>query len=170
MHLMSINPEAASHADILALYERAPAELEATVATLSPEALDLAQPGHWTMRQIVHHIVDGDALWAGTTKAALAKSGTAYEHEWYTGNDEMEVALDYAHRPIEPALALFRASRAYLSQAIRHLPDAWARFVVFQHSDQAGENVTVEDMLRGQAAHALEHIEEIRETLKAHGR
>ncbi len=155
-----------SHADILALYERGPAELEALVATLSPAKLDLAQPGHWTVRQIAHHIADGDALWSGALKAALAKSGTAYSHEWYTGNDEMELSLDYAHRPVEPALALFRAHRAYFSEVIRHLPDAWERFVIFKSSDHESRE-TVAGIVRSQAIHALEHLEEIQDTLQA---
>jgi catechol 2,3-dioxygenase-like lactoylglutathione lyase family enzyme len=158
-----------SQADKLALYERCPAELEALLAPLTTAELDLAQPRHWTIRQIVHHIADGDALWSGALKAALAKSGTAYSHEWYSGNDAMELALDYAHRPIEPALALFRAHRAYFSQVISHLPDAWERFVLFQHRDQAEDRVTVEVIVRSQATHALEHLEEIQDTLKARG-
>lgn len=158
-----------SQAEKLALYERAPAELEALVSGLSADALDLAQPGHWTVRQIVHHIADGDALWGTAIKAALATSGTTYSHEWYTGNDEMERTLDYANRPIELSLALFRVHRAYFSALIRHLPDAWERFVIFQQSDQAGERTTVEEIVRSQATHALEHIEEIQETLKTQG-
>ncbi len=158
-----------SQAENLALYERAPAELEALVGNLSADALDLAQPGHWTVRQIVHHIADGDALWSGALKAALATSGTDYSHEWYTGNDEMERTLDYANRPIELSLALFRVHRAYFSELIRHLPDAWERFVVFQHDGQKGERVTVEEIVRSQATHALEHIEEIQDTLKTRG-
>ena len=40
------------------------AELRAALAELAESDLDLALPeGGWTIRQIVHHIVDGDDLW-----------------------------------------------------------------------------------------------------------
>ena len=164
-----------SLAESLALYEQGPDRLEAMVVNLSAADLDLALPGRWTVRQIVHHIADGDALWSGTIKAALAKSGGTYSHDWYSGNDEMDVALDYKGRAIEPSLALLRANRGHLSQLVRHLPDAGQRFVIFQRGEgeaASGEAAptAVAFMLRIQAIHVLEHIEEIEATLKAHGR
>ena len=48
---------------ILNLYADGPAKLEAALAGLSEPDLDLALTSDsWTIRQIVHHIADGDDL------------------------------------------------------------------------------------------------------------
>ena len=47
-------------AELLSLYADGPAMLEAALVGLSESGLDRAKaPGEWTIRQIVHHVVDG---------------------------------------------------------------------------------------------------------------
>lgn len=55
----TFNPDAT-----LAQYADSPAQLEAILNGLTESDLELAQPPDtWTVRQIVHHIVDGDDIW-----------------------------------------------------------------------------------------------------------
>ena len=59
----------------LALYADGPTQLEAVLMGLTESDLNLAQPGDsWTIRQIVHHLADGDDLWKTCIKAALGNS------------------------------------------------------------------------------------------------
>src|SRR5262249_51361819 len=96
----------------LALYLQGPAALDAALAGLDPADLDRApQPGAWTIRQIVHHIVDGDNLWTLPIRVALGSPGAVYNSEWYSPDNAWAETLNYAGRPIEAALALFRANR-----------------------------------------------------------
>ena len=158
-------PAPLSTQELLARYEQGPRELDAVLARLSDADLDIARvPGEWTIRQIVHHISDGDDLWALVIKAALAASGASYNHEWYTTDNACFVPLDYAGRSIEPALALFRATRAHIAQLLRHLPaEAWERYVMFKgHGMNNPAKVTVALVVMIQAKHALDHIDEIR--------
>ena len=74
---------------ILARYADGPAQLEAAIAGLSEEELDLAQTADtWTIRQIVHHVVDGDDIWvcaSRTTTASKLPWATAAARSPYSG-------------------------------------------------------------------------------------
>jgi uncharacterized damage-inducible protein DinB len=57
---------------VLAKYLEGPALVEQALAGLQDADLDVSpSQGGWTIRQIVHHIVDGDDLWKACIKAAL---------------------------------------------------------------------------------------------------
>ena len=50
--------------EILELFKRGPGILENALAGLSDTELDyVPSNGGWSIRQIVHHLVDGDDLW-----------------------------------------------------------------------------------------------------------
>ena len=156
--------------DLLALYMRGPGNLEDALRDLSEQELDLRrEPGEWSIRQIVHHIVDGDDLWTMGIKAALANSGCLYSHDWYTSDNACAEPLDYAGRAIDTAVALFRANRAYVRQMLEHLPGAWERYVLFRwYYAQEAEQLTVGAMVRMQAIHAFQHVDEIYEVRRKH--
>lgn len=118
--------------EIIALYAQGPTRLQEALAGVFEEELDRKRAeGEWTIRQLVHHIVDGDDLWMHVVKAALARSGCQYRHDWYTPDNACAETLDYAGRAIEPALLLFHANHEHVLQMIRHFPDALSRFVLF---------------------------------------
>lgn len=156
----------------LARFARGVDELDAALAGLSEQELDLTPgAGEWSIRQIVHHIADGDDLWIMALKAALANSGCLYRHDWYTPDNAWAVSLDYAGRAIEPAIALFRANRAHVVQLVQHSPGAWERSILFAAPYlPEPDQVTVGNIIAGQAEHALMHCEEIRQIRRAHGR
>ncbi len=139
-----------SRDDILLLYARAVDDLDTTVISLSPRELDQElAPGGWTVRQLVHHIVDGDDIWSMAIKAALAASGTGYQHDWYTSDNACAVTLDYARRAVEPAVVLFRARRTYIVELLSQLPDPWDRYVMFTRPGKPEAiHLTVEAMVR----------------------
>ena len=158
-------------AETLERYANCPDELETVVSGLSEEDLGLSSaPGAWSIRQIVHHIADGDDLWSMALKAALARSGFHYSQDWYTTDNAIAEPLDYAGRAIAPSLALFRAHRAHITQLMQHLPDAWERYILFRWPNtEAEEQVSAGTIIRAQARHAEEHIEAIRRILRQHG-
>lgn len=165
--LKELTPE-----ETLERYARCPDELEAIVSGLSEEDVALSSaPGEWSIRQIVHHIADGDDLWSMALKAALAGPGFHYSHEWYSTDNAIAEPLDYAGRAIGPSLALFRAHRIHIVQLMQLLPDAWERYILFRWpGTEVEEQVTTGRIIRSQARHAETHIEEIRRILRQHGR
>lgn len=151
----------------LALYARGPEALERALAGLAEADLDLARaPGAWTIREIVHHTAEADALVLLPITLALAEPGREYVSNRPSRRPHRD--LDYAGRAIAPALPLFRAVRAHLLQLIRHLPGAWDRALTLTHPP--GRQVTVGDYISAMARHALEHGAEITAIRRLHGR
>jgi hypothetical protein len=154
-----------THEDILAQYVDGPDILERALSGLNESDLDTARsPGKWTIRQIVHHIVDGDDIWKTCLKAALGNSGCVYHFDWYDQERWVE-QLDYAGREIAGALDLFRANRQHVAGLLTHLPDVWGRhtIVTWAHIPD-GRRLTVGDMLCTQTIHVPWHVDQIRAT------
>jgi hypothetical protein len=70
--------------EILARYKEGPVVLERAIADLRDADLD-ARPsqGGWTIRQIVHHIVDGDDIGKGCIKMAIGNEQAEFVLAWY---------------------------------------------------------------------------------------
>ena len=150
---------------IIARYADGPAQLEAAIAGLTEEALDLAQTADtWTIRQIVHHIVDGDDIWKIGIKAALGNSSGTFTLQWYWDRpqDDWVGSWDYAGRDLEPSLALFRANRRHILQLLSQVPDAWERSMSIKWPEGQKAQITVGYIVEMQAGHVLGHIDDIR--------
>jgi hypothetical protein len=157
---------------ILARYADGPAQLEAAVTDLAEAELDLAQSADtWTIRQLVHHVVDGDDIWKVCIKAALGNSQGVFSLQWYWDipQDTWVERWDYAGRAIEPSLALFRANRCHVVQLVGRIPDGWGRHMLIQWPRRPeAEPITVGDVIEMQAGHTLHHIEDIRAIRQTH--
>jgi hypothetical protein len=160
-----------SNEEILAQYVAGPDDLERALEGLDESGLDVArEPGKWTIRQIVHHVVDGDDIWKACLKAALGNPGCVYHLDWYDQEPWVE-RLDYAGRAIAPSLALFRANRRHAAGLLRHLPDAWGRSVIVTWGHiPNGRRLTVGNMICTQTIHVPWHIDQIRATQQVLGR
>ena len=157
---------------ILARYADGPAQLEAAIAGLTEADLDVAQTADtWTIRQLVHHVVDGDDIWKIGIKAALGNSTGTFTLQWYWDRpqDEWVESWCYAGRAIEPSLALFRANRRYIVQLLNQIPDAWERHISIKWPDGQVAQITVGYIVEMQAQHVVHHINDIRMIRQSHG-
>lgn len=145
-------------------------ELDAVLQGLSEAELDLArEEGKWTIRQIVHHIVDAEDIWETGIKAALGNSGCSFNFSWYITDNKCAEPLDYARRPIEVALELFKKIRPHVVELIEHLPGARERYVIVKRPEiPDGKKFTVDEIIDWQILHLNIHIEQILETRKKH--
>jgi hypothetical protein len=156
---------------VLARYADGPAQLEAAIAGLAEAELDLAQTADtWTIRQIVHHVVDGDDIWKVCVKAALGNSQGVFSLQWYwdVPQDTWAESWNYAGRAIEPSLALFHANRRHVVKLVQQIPDAWARHIVIRWPNGQEEQVTVGWVIEMQANHVTAHINDIRAIRQTH--
>lgn len=170
-HLIGDTEMELTHQELLVRYIMAPDQLEAALAGLAESDLDVAHTiGKWTIREIVHHIVDTDDIGSMIVKAALSHSGCTFDLDWYDSNTVCAEALDYASRPIAPDLALMRANHQHIEQLLRELPQAWERFVMLKRA-AASEvtKLTVSQLLYHQTDHTWHHLEQIRVTRQEHG-
>jgi hypothetical protein len=157
--------------ELLTRYAEGPEQLEAALAGLEEADLDVAQtPDGWTIRQIVHHIVDGDDLWSMCIKASLGDSRGLFSYGWYweKPQDEWADNWGYAGREIEPSLALFRANRRHISQLLYQTPDAWEKYALITIPDGEEKATSVRYVVKMQTKHVEGHIEDIRAIRKKH--
>ena len=150
---------------VLARFMEGPALLERALAGVQDAELD-APPlqGGWTIRQIVHHIVDGDDIWKLGIKVALGNERVEFSLDWYR-TLQQEVWADrwaYANRSIDTSLALLKAIRNHVLQLLEQVPDGWYRSVGFRKPNGEIERVPVGAVVELQAEHVVHHVERIR--------
>ncbi|MFZ5825731.1 MAG: DinB family protein [Bacillota bacterium] len=151
---------------VLELYRSGSQRLADAIGGLDEAALDLPRaPGKWTIREIVHHLVDSDLATFHVIRLALALPGREINADLWEPDDWMR-GLQCSSRPVGPAVALFHASRDWVLEAISHLPDALDRSV----SWPSGYRAEVRDLLRQVGGHAIHHILQIEETRRKYGR
>ncbi len=153
-------------------YQEGPRLLEQVVKGLADPDLD-ARPsrGGWTIRQIVHHIVDGDDIWKTSIKIAMGNEEGEFSLGWYRALSQ-ETWGDrwaYTKRSIDVSLSLFRATRAHVVQLIESAPEVWNRSAVVRTFGGDAERVSVGFVVQMQANHVFHHIERIRAILHERG-
>ena len=157
--------------EILTQYADGPVQLENILKGLTESELNLSlTPETWSIRQITHHIVDGDDIWKTCIKAALGNCDGLFTLQWYWDKPQTEWAGNwhYANRSIESSLALFRANRAHIMELLRVTPEAWEKSVrIVWPNQQEEDRITVEDVLDMHAGHAMGHIDDIHNILQA---
>jgi hypothetical protein len=149
----------------IARYADGPRQLEAAIAGLSEGELDLAEGDDtWTIRQIVHHVVDGDDIWKVFIKRALGNPGGKFDLQWYweMPQDEWAKRWAYASREIDPSLALFRANRAHIVQLLETMPAVWEQSLLVRWPNGEEQKVSVAWVVEMQARHVPGHVDDIR--------
>ncbi len=155
-----------------AVYARGGDDVQAAVAGLAEADLDLTRgPNEWSIRQIVHHLAETDAMFFMALKSALAQSGSTFIRNPYDQDHWVE-ALAYKERAIEPSLVLLKAMRQNLAQLFQQFPDHWDRYVLLKFASWEGEGdkVTVGELMDSLNWHLAEHCAEIQETRLTHNR
>ncbi len=158
--------------EIIDCYAGCPAMLQEVVCPLTDRHLDLYEgEGRWTIREYVHHVVDGDDIWKAFIKRALGNPDGVFDMTWYTQVHDQEHWSDawgYQQRAIAPSLALFSANRAHIAQLLRLDPGALEkRLAVCMHAGRE-EMASVQDIVEMQTRHIEGHIEDIRRILENH--
>jgi len=157
---------------LMPVYEAGPEQLAVALSGLSESQLDLSRAeGKWTVRQIVHHIVNTEDLWETIIKAALGNTGCKFDISWVIPDNIAAVPLDYANRPIHDAVELFKAERRHIANMVKHLPNARERSVLLTQTNEKYEEkiFTVDEMLNWQIQHLEIHIKQILKTREVHG-
>jgi DinB superfamily len=149
--------EASERAELIAAYEAGAGEVDRALAEIGRNAFDRRPPdGSWSAREVVHHLADSEMRSAIRLRRLLTEDDPTI-----LGYDEASYAsaFHYAERPMEPALAAFRAARSTTAQILHLLRDSdFARTGTHSESGPYG----VEDWLRIYARHAHEHADQIR--------
>lgn len=157
--------------EVLAMYRAGVDELRTLTADLTDEQLDInREEDGWSIRQIVHHLTDGEVDSFPQIVRAAGDPGTAV----FVVDLRQEVIAqesNYAARAIQPAVDLFCANRLYTLEMLRAIPDyAERHFLARQPGEtEGGRPTTLLETLAGWLNHSLEHLYEIKTIREAHG-
>ena len=153
---------------ILARFKAGPDLLKGTIAGLKDKDLDKASAkGGWSIRQIVHHLADGDDIWKIAIKQALANDKSEFSLEWYRAMPQIAWAdrWEYAKRSVDVSLEFLKASRKQLLQLLEYVPDGWNKSVRFIEANAKTEIITVGFIIKMQADHIEHHVKQIKSIL-----
>jgi hypothetical protein len=157
--------KAISRSDLLEQYADGPQRLETALKDLFDADLEkCSAPGEWSIRQIAHHIADGDDIWNTCILAALGNPDGEFTLQWYWDRPQIEWSRNwkYTERSLEISLALLRANRAHMVELLRLLPDAWERSVKIRWPGESEESrISVEDVVRMHVEHLTGHLDDI---------
>ncbi|OPA73681.1 glyoxalase [Paenibacillus selenitireducens] len=149
--------------EIVNRYKDASTYLLEAINNLSEESLNLArEPGKWTIREIVHHIVECDLNYFQINRYALANTGAYFvfnefdSHLWLKN-------MDHSNRSVQVEVKLFELLRNYIAYLCEILPDSLDRILVHQNG-----KATVRDALKHDIEHSYHHIKQILETRRIH--
>lgn len=109
-----------------------------------------------TLRELVHHVAEANLVAAGIVVAACGSPGSTFDWSWMMPFGPWMTRMDYAHKPIEPSLAVIRAVNAWVAMVAAGASD---RVVLLR--DQPGgptREATVADVLAAEVQHAREHF------------
>jgi hypothetical protein len=157
-----------SQDELVVLYKEGAEKLEALLAGLPKNGLDESLvPEEWTIRQILHHIVETEEAFGLCLKAALGAPGSTFNCGWYPGNDEWVANMEYSNRDVEDTLALFKAFRCHISALLDHFHDRWDDKVTLSSflggPDQELSVGAITGSLVGHLAEHMETIQRIKE-------
>ena len=158
-------------ARIIDCYANCALLLQRAVQELKEDELDLAENDEsWTIREYIHHMVDGDDIWKVFIKRALGNSQGAFLLDWYWQMSQMDWGREwhYAQREIEPSVALFSASRAHVAQLLHSTNGALDKHLVMGLPDGNEQLVSIREIVEMQTSHIEGHIADIHRILATH--
>jgi len=156
---------------ILARFAAGPDLVRAAIKGLQPDQLDLSlSPQSWSIRQLVHHIADGDYLWKEFLLRAAGEPEREFTLEWYwcLPQDEWVKRWSYAGREVSHSIALLEANRQHTLDLLTQVPGLWEKSLLITNRQGNQERVTVVEVVDMQSRHVEGHVEDIRAIRQAH--
>jgi hypothetical protein len=154
-----------SHASLLKRYLELPDRLESAIAGLNEDQLDLTLGTGWSIREYVHHTVEGEQMWQIFLRGMLGKDGMEIPIQWYFDLPQTEWVKRWASgkRSVVPSLSLFRGSTASLVELLRNIPpEAWEHTgSVTWPGDSQETRLTVRDIVLMHLGHMDHHTGDI---------
>jgi len=140
---------------MIAQMRSCPAAIRAAVAGLDDEQLDTRyREGGWTVRQVVHHLLDSHANAYLRFKRVVAEDHPAIQ----TYDQDVWAAMEDSKMPVEPSLAVLDGLHDRWAVFLSLLPEsAWSRSA----SHPEWGEVTLDDLLGIYAGHGVKHVGQI---------
>jgi hypothetical protein len=125
----------------------------------------------WSIRELVHHVADGDYLWKEFLLRAMGEPEWEFSLEWYwcLPQDEWVKRWSYAERDVWHSLELFKANRQHTVELLNQVPTIWEKCLLLPTRAGGQERVSVGEVVEMQAGHVVGHVEDILKIRQKHG-
>jgi hypothetical protein len=156
---------------ILNRYSAGSTLVHSAIQGLNDTELDLhLSADSWSIRQLIHHIADGDYLWKEFLLRAAGEPEQEFSLEWYwcLPQDEWVKRWSYAERDVSISLALLSANRRHTVDLLRQTPWLWEKCLLIPTRQGGQERVTVGEVVEMQARHVEGHVEDIQKIRQTH--
>ena len=121
-----------------------------------------AYPGTWTIREIIHHLVDDGDLWSMRIKQAIATPDVRVRFEGFPGNAVWAGHLDFEDRDVGPALNLILAHCTYLIELLTRFSNSWDHGITIVDEQLGSErDMNILQIVQMFVEHLEEHLEQI---------
>ena len=123
-------------------------------------------PNGWSIREVVHHLVESNLVACTIAIAAAGTGGCTYDCSWLNPDRAWMERMGY-RGAVAPAIEVLSASCRYVSALLSAAPDALRREIKLLGAPGTEPYpMTVEEMIRQEVEHTQQHLQEIDETLK----
>jgi len=167
-----MNQTTETQEQILRRYAAGPAMVQTALQGLESGQLDLTlSEDGWSIRQLVHHIADGDYLWKEFLLRAAGDPEKVFSLEWYwcLPQDEWVKRWSYAERDVTHSITLFKANRQHTLELLMQVPWLWEKYLLIPPQQGGQEQVTVAEVVEMQSRHVEGHVEDITKIRQSHG-
>jgi len=154
--------------EILNDYTQGPELLASALKDIPDELLGQAlDEENWSIRAIIHHIVEGDDLFVPFIKQALGGLGGVYRMNWYFQLSQIEWGKrwGFERREIGPALALFKANREHTCGILSGVDTPWEFKLTITWPGRDPIEYSIPEIMEIQIHHLDEHLAEIQAIL-----
>lgn len=133
-----------------------PEKLEAAVKGLSDAQLDTpVGEGKWSIRQIAHHIVDGNLNAYLRMKFVVTETKPILKPY---DQDKWAMLIDSAHSPVHTSLSIIKGLAERWTQLLESLPESsWTREGIHLENGK----VSLDDLLATYSRHGETHLQQI---------
>ena len=154
--------QTAGFEQLLRSWQRIPGQVKKTIRGLSREELALRKDKNaMSVHDTVHHVAEANIVAASMIIAAIGKDGSTYDWTWLYPNLEWIERMGYAKVPIKPVVGMLDCMNEHIANLVRVNPKVLKRKVtVFDTPDGERYTMTVEQIMKHEIDHALEHLKE----------
>jgi hypothetical protein len=149
---------------LLRSWRRIPRQVDKTVKGLSREELGLRKDKNaMSIHDTVHHVAEANIVAASMIIAAIGKDGATYDWTWLYPNAEWIKRMGYAKVPVKPVVRMLDCMNEHIANLVRVNAKVLKRKVIL-FDEPGGETytMTVEQIMKHEIDHALEHLKEAR--------
>jgi len=158
-----------SNNELLDEYLKLPERLEAVIAGLEENDLDLSLESGWSIREYICHLVEGEQLWQINLRIIIGLNGEKFPFDWYPKLGSQE-RWAYRKRSLKVMLEQYYADTQYLVDLLKNLPDVWDHYGrITWPGDKEESRYSVRDIVEMHISHLEGHAKDIR-AIRAHHR